>query len=1504
MSSLTVRGAVLLEGGAFPIAGVTVVALMDGDAAPQARSSYQSVRMQLGRVVTDSDGSFAIETDDQDPVISRWACVLRNCDEFKFQLACVDLDDAPLHETEPLTYIADQSVTIELPEPNFTANPEDWQELSRRMLASQTVRLGDLAAELATLAPRGVFRDWSVTRRLGVLGQLEQALLDPDNVFAQAGVRVRFARLANEAEVLSLREELRRLDRRDLMELLDSTVKRSQALGGFDEIAAYVNPEAFRLGDIVGGVNEYLKPDVAVSLDNFPWLKSPLAGYRDYLRDRWCDHQRIEPVLGGPNKEVASRATMFTRLNNRFHQDFATHDTTDQPANRVIVQIFLKMLPAPTGTGYGFGKAAADIEPQGERSYREYLDYLISLTGISLEELEKRYRLNLRRSDFDISNPVQQNIDTLQRFFTDSYQSVEDPFVVAPDRKPGTPELLIIQFPEEGAGPFFLEYEEWLEREEPFYPENHFDPRATYKWIIWERLQKTHDAVFANSIPLGSFIDTAKSGGKFDPASGAYNHLAAKWQWVRNHIELWELIVAGNDDAKSLNYVGAEDKYKLALAWTIKLREFVSSASAWWQYDPAAFAKEQKNADVSTVEKLIEFEQRYHRNFGQYYDSSTGGVTSDLLSGGGEITEHWWGKDEPPFYWHGNKREIRYLLDYLQFRYLPACLSEVQLALGKYADAVRQLVGRKGLYSQTYRWFAGPAGFNIFAATQAAAGALAIVKFEHFTDGPLPYASSSDRTEYPPPDPPTSIPTNRAEAGYFKLKLGNAALEWADVLYRSNQPESIMRARELYKAVLFLHEEDPEITPTWDLRGGRLLPPFPWQKSKRNPAIVSQVSRARLGFMQINAGLNYYGVSPAYVPPVRYRVLKEAADRFSAGARGAQSDFLDYMQQLDQITVSEMTARAMVTKANAAISIAQEQQKIAEFNVGEAQKQVDAINGQIAAKKAEIANKDSFFEQLKDFAGGMKDSVSKLGELAFAGEAAPEAASAQNLSTGDILKLGFKVGTATNVLGGATSALGGAAGVAGPFGAFLYAGVTSMSSLADAIAKRAGELSQLQSVALPAAKALVDLKKRDVTIAQLAETIAKADWQLGKDLLAFYAQRFLNRSFLVTMSEFSNRLMRRYLDLAGKTAWLAERALAFEQDREFGIIAFDYFPRNLRGVSGADLLQLHLAELEAARIQGLTQTIPVKQTISLARDFPVPFGQLKKTGSCRFATSEAPLRLVHPGVYGYRVRNITVAATYAEPIPPHRGLFSNQGISLVTRDKPGSEHTLVRYADALPLSEFRLRDDMWVFDLPDETLLPFEGSGIETVWELMLSKVGNANGFEAMTDMLIIFDMRASYSALLQQQHVAALPNAANRSLLLSAKATNAAALTKFRKHGGQLTLKLDFAKLTRNPNEKQRKTLNFVLIAVGMDDAPFTATFSSANPVQSEEITFEKGIALSNAGALADGNGGVPLPLNTFAGLHLDQTYKLLIDANNNAGTDFKNLAEILLLAEYEATF
>ncbi|HEX2541206.1 MAG TPA: hypothetical protein VHM00_08995 [Caldimonas sp.] len=1481
------------------MAGVAVTARVCLTGVDGQRSE-EVPEVRLGRADTDADGAFTIETDAADEHVARWACALQSCPGFALQLSCLDRDDRSLHETQALPYRGDEAVQIELDDAGPPPRTDDWAALGRAMLASRTVRLVALAHELTSLAPQGLFRDWTVARRLAVLRRIEQALLDPSDGLADAQLPVSFERLGDERSFAELRERAHGLQRPELAESLDAARERALRFGDLREIDVVVDIDRLARGDIVAGVNRFREPGFSI-FDLYPWMKSPLAGYRDYLRDRWCDHQRFEPVLGGPNAEVASRATMFARLSQRLHQRFDTHDETDQPANRVLIPILTEILTAPTGAGYGFGIAPAAIEAMGERTHREHVDYLVALSGLEAAELEKRYRLNLRRSDFERSNPVQQNVDTLQRFFTDSYQSVDDPHAIAPDRKPGTPEPLISSFPKEAAGPFFLQYEEWLAREEPFFPENHYDPRATYGWTLHERLQKTRELIVAASMPLAAFIETPKAQlGKFVPGGGL-DHRAAKVQWLRNHIDLHDVIVAAHQDARSLNPVAAEGKYAWALAAVKWLRDFAKAHDAWWDYQPAAFAKEQKNADVSTVEKLAQYERRYHRGFGQHYES--GSIASDFLTTG-EISDRWWGKPEAPFFWPGNRRELRYLLDYLQFRLLPACLSEVQLSLGKYADAVRQLVGYSAVYQQTYRWFGGPAAFNIFAATLGQGGALPIRRFDHHAHGPLAYASDSERTEHPPPDPPTSVPTNRAELGWFKLKLGNAALEWADVLYRSNQPDSIMRARELYKAVIFLHGEDPEITPRWGRRKPLLFPlPGSWKAAKGNPAIAGQVGRGRLGMLQIDAGLNWYGVSPTVVPPVRYRVLKESADRFAAGARGAQSDFLDYMQQLDQLSVSEMTARTMVAKSSAALSIAREQQKIAEFAVGEAQKQVDAINAQIAAKKAEIAKKDAFFEQLKDFAGGMKDSVMKLGEMAFAGEAAPEAASAGKLSTGDILSLGFKVGTASNALGAGASALGGAAGVAGPFGAFLYAGVTSMGALADAIAKRAGELAHLQNAALPAAKALVDLKKRDVTIAQLSQAIAQADWQLGKDLLAYYAQRFLNRSFLVSMAEFSNRLMRRYLDLAGKTGWLAERALAFEQDRELAVIGFDYYPRHLRGVSGADLLQLHLAELEAARVQGLTQTIPVKQTVSLARDFPIALGQLKKTGTCRFATREAPLRLLYPGVYGYRVRNISIAATYAAALQPHRGVLTNQGVSIVTRSGGGPGHVLARYADALPLSEFRMREDMWVYDLPDETLLPFEGSGIETTWELTLSPIGNAEGFAAMSDMLITFDMRASYSALLAAQDAAAAPASVHRSVLMSANAANPGALATFRADGGVVALAFDVAAAVRNPHEATRTLRNLVLIAVGADAAPFDATLASTSPALSAPAAFEAGLAMSNAGILADGNGGVPLPLNAFAGQTADLTLTLEIDSAANPGVDFSGLREVMLWLEYEAT-
>ena len=255
---------------------------------------------------------------------------------------------------------------------------------------------------------------------------------------------------------------------------------------------------------------------------------------------------------------------MIRRLNSRFHQDFESWDTGETPANRICIAILLKMLSAPSGSGYGFNVAAAAIQPQGTLSDRDYLDYLMSLTGEDVEELEKRYRVNLRRSDLELSSPVQQNIDTLQRFFTDSHQSIVDPFVIKPDRKAETAERADQPVPHRGRRPVLPGIRgvagtrgAVLSRE-PLRPARHL--------FVEPGSRCSREGCCALGWPLGG-DDQDKDQDGFTFRAAARNHVKLKWQWVRNHIELYDLIVAAHNDARSLNYVAAEQKYAQALAW-------------------------------------------------------------------------------------------------------------------------------------------------------------------------------------------------------------------------------------------------------------------------------------------------------------------------------------------------------------------------------------------------------------------------------------------------------------------------------------------------------------------------------------------------------------------------------------------------------------------------------------------------------------------------------------------------------------------------------------------------------------------------------------------------------------------------------------------------------------------------------------------------------------------------------------------------------------------------
>jgi hypothetical protein len=1458
----------------------------------------------LAETFSNADGSFQLDLTTASPG-APYACYLEHCNAPGIILRCYDVEGSLLAETEPMPLSQMQGFTLNLVQTDWIPGAEDWQSLGYFMQQSQIMSLDQLAGELTTGGPVGIVKGWVMYMRLGFLYGLENALLDPDGLLMQAGIPIRMAQVQHFETRAALRTEIVNMDIPGLARVFDNAVQRADIAGGHLQVVdLLLNPEGFGEGDVRAGVNRFfgnadpLRPGVHLDVpglglfDQFPWLKSPLAGYRDYLVDIWVQRATRQLAENNLTPDAA-----IQQLNNRFHQNFRTTDTAEQPANRLLNGILLQILQAPVGNDFGFGVAAAAIAPQDEMTDGEYLDYLISLTGEERHELENRYRLDLTRSGFDVSNPVQQNIETLQRFFTDSFQTLFDPYPILPPLTGnGLPIINEYTYPRQQHSPFFWQYEEWLERNEPFYAENYYDIRKVFVVNMYD--EESKKAVWGRTMPLAQFLrlrlDSSESTQFTPPKIAEPSNYSQRGkigdQWSRVLVELQDLVNDAHKDFYAGFYSEAERKYvELTKAvWHLQILVKRWEGTSWQFYNPAAVAATERAFKISDPETLQKFEERNFLMMGYWLVGNSG--------------DSWFDKS-------GSIAKVPYIMELLLNRILPVCLAETRLALGKYREVIQggsTPIASNYPFSATYETsLATLARLAVFTGpTPVEPGAKATPPEEIWwvpvyrpNTGSLPFATETATAVQERMKTNTQLfPANEVEKKYFRLKLGDALLEWADQLYRTDRPENIQRARELYKGVLFLHGEDPDISPAWGAWGLKILP-FGVGKLVQNPQLTAQINRAHIGFDQINAGLNYYGFPKDYVPPVRYRVLREAASSFAASAKSTQNDYLNYMAKYEQAMLDEMTAHNMVEKAGYAIQIANEQVQVAQFSVGEAKKQVEGVKAQIAAKQKEIKDSESFFSQLGDFFSGMKDAAKGLGESAIGSMKGDGEAAGGSIDYGAMYKvISSKGGTSASAAG-----LTGSMAIMAGYGAFVYAGVTSMQSMEAAGNKRQGELKALQEVALPAAEKMVELKQREVKIAELHRNIAQADYDFGKKMLAFYDYRFLSKAFWQQMSGFANRLMRRYLDLGGRTAWFAERALSFEMDKDLRVVSFDYFPKHLRGVTGADTLQLHLAELEATRIFGLSQTVPVKQTFSMARDFPVAFGQLKKNGTCWFSTSEEQFRLAYPGVYGYRLRCLSIGATYTDDAFPHRGMLSNHGISMVTRSN-GSSHRLARYPDALPLSEFNMRGDMWVYDLPDETLLPFEGSGIETAWELSLSRLGDATSLENLTDVLLTFDMRASYSAVLDAKHKAELPASLKKSVLISGRAQNPGEVTRFKKDGDLLTLTFRPVLAAKNSVEQMR-TVNFLsLMLSGVEQSPVAATLTADADGLSANVDLIDGIALSNAGFLAGANGGVPLPLNDLMGISADQTFTLTVDAGVNAGVDFSKMYDVQMFVEYEA--
>jgi hypothetical protein len=1379
------------------------------------------------------------------PVVTQRICLLANCPDSLFVVKVFQAQGGvPLEASQP-TPASGNSVVVNLsiPLPQQKLAASNWKDMGDRLKNTGLTRLSDLVKQLAFLpTSQSLFGDWATAMRMSAVAQLETAFLDPQGTLGKIAPVPSWQQLKVPNGLESYKKSL------------GNSATQSGVQHAFTELSQKVMRFAgISTVDWIIAPGQFTKsPASAITANQSNYFGTsprtnpnridffPELGYRDYLRTQWTSMITLVVYIQG---QRATQAQAEQQLRNRFHQDFNTQDNLEHVANEILIPILTEILKAPTGSTFGFGIPAAQIPARGGATARQYLDILIGLSKLSPQELTLRYRTNFARPDTVMSSAIWENIFTLQAFFRDSFQSVVDPAHPNPDvfAQPIIPDKM------QGRAPFFLEYGEWLLLLDAIPFENYFQIRQVFE--------------------LGLSSDFRQE----------LQNLANTPGQDQTRYQFYASLLPINDNLVKAYQHLDQSEYQAALTVLGQLpsaiNSLLSSPVVSQVNVPGGFSSRAAMtvASLDDLQKLI----------------ATWHVESQDYTGQGAGFFQTWAQN--------NLNSAVCSLVYLGLLTIPVVSAQASLALGDYPTAVLEL-GRSAFFltgkatmsaTTAYRNFNDDwSGFRLYHAGN--------LPYTVDTEAKLPgYPSLADDDSvfWDVRQGQTAIDNfansllpagiHPVEMLFFRLQMGGAMLEWADTLYRTDDASNISRARELYKGVYYLHGTIPPINPNW----GAQQPPGTFFNGSLNPAQASQLARAELGFTQINAGLNFFGYADDMVPILRYSTLKAAADGFASEAKSAEQDFLNFMGQLESATIENMKNAAMLKRADLQAKIADQQVGIAQDQIAQAQILIAQVNQQIAAAQQQIADHDSFFGQFSDYVDGMGKTIKGMVDF---GKGAASAADFVGVK-GDMNAF-LAVNQAAVPLEGIAA-----------FGVVSY---ITLSSMADAQNQRQQQLTNLQRQNLPAAQLQSDIANRSLTIASLNKQIAAVDAQLATDLLAFAQERYLSIEFWSYMASTLRRILRQFLDLATRMGWLAQRALSYEQNNDIRVILMDYFPAKRQGAGGADLLQLDLAVLEARHLDGLREMIPVKYTISLARDFPLQFAQLRTTGQCVFQTMERPLQRAYPGTFAYRIIAVSPKLTQVAPSSPIRGLLSNSGISQISASD-GSQNVSVRPVDALPVSEFNLGiTDMQVWGLPGGTLMQFEGSGVETMWKLEFPPAANPSGLNGVADVLITMNLRAQFGLAAYQAQLLQLPHVVTKFVLVSGLKQQLSGLADLQGNPAKATIVFDLTAIGLPGQEQNRKVNNIVLLMVGGENAAIVkASVNATAPAQTIAATISNGAVFSNAPPVTDAQSTVQLsPLNVLAGATVDQTFSLLIDKNQNPGVDFSTVRDVLLGVDYTA--
>lgn len=305
----------------------------------------------------------------------------------------------------------------------------------------------------------------------------------------------------------------------------------------------------------------------------------------------------------------------------------------------------------------------------------------------------------------------------------------------------------------------------------------------------------------------------------------------------------------------------------------------------------------------------------------------------------------------------------------------------------------------------------------------------------------------------------------------------------------------------------------------------------------------------------------------------------------------------------------------------------------------------------------------------------------------------------------------------------------------------------------------------------------IRIAQNQVRVAGQEHNIAKLETDYPNEPLEFLRNKFTNVELYDWMSSVLEGVYSYFLQQATAVAKLAENQLAFErQEVPPAYIQADYWvlteggvggtlsaaASDRRGLTGSARLLQDIYKLNQYALETNQRKLQLTQTFSLAQLFPIELQQLRQTGVITF---ETPMELFDRKFPGHYLRLIKqVRTSVIALIPPAEGIHATLSTGGLSRVVIGGNNgfqkvNIQRPPESVALTSPINATGLFELNPAPELLLPFEGIGVDTFWELRMPKAANLFDYRTIADILITIEYTALNSYDYRQQVILTLDN-------------------------------------------------------------------------------------------------------------------------------------------------